>query len=386
MKVLYLHQHFEVESGGTRSLELSKHLIDKGYKVTMISGGMKESKYFDGIKVKFTQTNYNQKWGFFKRIYSFIHFMFKSMIIGLKEKNVDVIYATSTPLTIGIPAIIISKIKRKPYIFEVRDVWPDIPVELGYIKSKIFAKLLFFVEKTIYYYASHVVVLSEGMKENLLKKGVPLDKVTVITNLSMNEDYDKETTKNVEKNQNNKIKCIHHGTMGLVNGLDFILDVAKTYPNEEIEYHLIGDGNQKERLKKRIKEEKIPYIYIKDNMLKDEVIEEVLSSDIGIMSVENYKILEDNSANKFFDYLAAGLPVLINYEGWQKEVLEGNYAGKSFDFNDKEGFYQFVLKLKNNKKLKEEYGRNAKKLAINKYDVRLLANQFEEILKSTTMK
>lgn len=386
MKVLYLHQYFKVNSGGTRSYEFSKHLVDKGSQVTMISGGVDTPRLVNGIKVKFTKTDYNQNFGYLKRIYSFIHFIFKSIFIGLKEKDIDVIYATSTPLTIGIPAIIISKLKRKPFVFEVRDVWPDIPIELGVIKSGILKRILYIFEKIIYYYASDIVVLSDGMKKNLLEKGIPKDKITVITNLSINKNYENKNNINRKNFGNDKFKCIHHGTMGLVNGLDFILDVAKEYPNEEIEYHLIGDGNQKDRLKKRIEDENILYLYIKDSMPKDKVIKEVILSDIGIMSVENHEILEDNSANKFFDYLAAGLPVLINYKGWQKKVLEENKAGKSFDFNDKKGFYQFVLKLKENKQLRDEYGESAKELAINKYDSHLLASEFESILKSVIRK
>lgn len=382
MKVTYFHQHFKMNSGGTRSYEFSKHLIDQGHEVTMITGNQSKHNISDGIHVKSTKTKYSQHFSFIKRILSFIHFMIVSTIIGLKEKGTDIIYATSTPLTIGFPAIIVSKLKRRKFVFEVRDVWPDVPIELGFIKSKILKKVLFRFERLIYKNAAHIVVLSEGMKENLYQKGVPYNKITVITNLSMNKIFDEiEINQRVE--QKDKLLCIHPGTMGVVNGLDFILDVAERFPNNNIVYVLIGEGNQKQKLINRVNNSNIKNVIIRDGLPKDEIIKEIKQSDVGIMTVDNYKILEDNSANKFFDYLAAGLPVVINYAGWQRDILLNNEAGKAFLYNDKEGFYRFLVNLKNNKSLYEKYSINAKNLAEQNYDSQILAKEFESVLLKT---
>lgn len=380
MKVTYFHQHFKINSGGTRSYEFSKYLVKQGHQVTMITGNGNQNILKDGIKVKSTKTKYSQNFSFIRRILSFVHFMIVSTFIGLKEKGTDVIYATSTPLTIGVPALIVSKLKRKSYIFEVRDVWPDVPIELGVIKSKLLQKILFKFESIIYKNAAHIVVLSEGMKENLhKKKSVPLNKITVITNLSMNNHFDKlETNERIENKD--KLVCIHPGTMGIVNGLDFILDVAEQFPNDDIIYLLIGEGNQKNNLIKKVKRNNIKNVIIKDGLPKDEVIKEIKKSDVGIMIVDDYEILQDNSANKFFDYLAAGLPVVINYGGWQKAVLEENKAGKGFMFDDKEGFYNLLLEFKKNMSLLKEYSRNAKHLAETEYDSQILARRFERVL------
>lgn len=379
MKVTYFHQHFKINSGGTRSFEFSKYLVKQGHQVTIITGNENKHRILDGIKVRSTKTKYSQQFSFTRRIISFIHFMILSTIIGLREKKTDVIYATSTPLTIGVPALIVAKLKRKRFVFEVRDVWPDVPIELGFIKSNLFKRILFNFESLIYKNATHIVVLSEGMKENLVKKDVPINKISVITNLSMNNLFDKINVKKRTEHKD-KLVCIHPGTMGVVNGLHFILDVAKEYPNNDIVYLLIGEGNQKEKLIERINNQNIKNVIIRDSLPKDEIIKEIKKSDIGIMTVDDYKILQDNSANKFFDYLAAGLPVLINYGGWQKDVLEYNKAGKGFLYSDKEGFYRFLVNLKNNKFLLEEYSKNAKKLAEEEYDSQILAMKLESIL------
>lgn len=381
MKITYFHQHFKINAGGTRSYEFSKFLINRGHQVTMITGNDIGRNLVDGISIRSTRTKYNHNFSFFRRIIAFIHFMIKSTIIGLKEKNQDIIYATSTPLTIGFPALIVSKLKRKKLVFEVRDVWPDVPIELGYIKSSFLKKILFSFEKLIYKNSSHIVVLSKGMKENLVKKGIDSDKISIITNLSMNSYYD-NTDISERITFKDKLLCIHPGTMGVVNGLEFILDVAEQFPDNDILYLLIGEGNQKQKLINRIKTNHIKNIIIQDSVSKSQIIKKIREADIGIMTVANYPILEDNSANKFFDYLAAGLPVVINYEGWQKEVLELHKAGRGFSYSDKKGFYSFLVEMKHDKQLRREYGENAKKLAVEKYDSQLLALKLEGILEN----
>lgn len=379
MKVLYIHQYFKVNSGGTRSYEFSKYLTSQNHSVTMITGTEINNQEVENIKVKSTRTKYHQSFTFMQRIISFIHFMIKSTLIGLKEKNIDVIYATSTPLTVGIPTLLISKLKRKKYVFEVRDVWPDVPIEMGFIKSKLLQNILFKLEKIIYKHAEHIVVLSEGMKRNLLRKGVNKEKITVITNLSMNQYYDEIDVK-LRDFYRDKLLCIHPGTMGKVNGLDFILDVAETYNDDDIVYLLIGEGNQKERLKERIEQSNIKNVIIQDALPKDQVMKLIKQSDVGIMIVDNYKILEDNSANKFFDFLAAGLPVVLNYEGWQKQVLERNNAGRGFNYRNKKEFYNYLVELKNNPEKRKLIGNNAKRLAIEKYDSLVLSKKMESVL------
>jgi len=385
MKLIYIHQYFNTNSSSTRSYELSKFLVSKGHEVTMITGSRIRKKTVDGINIKSTQTAYSNNFSFLKRVFAFIHFMISSTILGLKEKDSDIVFATSTPITVGVPGLIISKIKRKKFVFEVRDVWPDIPIELGFIRSKILRKALYFLEKIIYKNADHIIVLSEGMKERLIKKGVPSKKMSVITNLSANKIYDslpKSGNPIIEKYAE-KLVCIHPGTMGFVNGLDFILDIAQSHPDKDIVYLLIGEGNQKRALIERVHKNNINNVIIMDAVPKDEITEIINQSDVGIVTVSNYDILKDNSANKFFDFLAAGKPILLNYEGWQKKVLEENEAGKGFKYSQKDDFFNFLVKLKNDKKLLQTYGENAKKLAVDRYDSQKQAEKLESIVLNT---
>jgi glycosyltransferase involved in cell wall biosynthesis len=190
MKILYLHQYFKTpdEPGGTRSYWIAKELIKNGYQVTMITSSLKFSEeirkiYIDGIEVIYIRVDYEQSMNPMKRVNAFLKFMFRSLIIAIKQKNVDLVIATSTPLTIGIPALILKWFKNIPFIFEVRDLWPEAPIQLGIIKNRWLILAAHFLEKTIYKNASHVIALSPGMQEGVLKY-LNKEKVTMIPNMA----------------------------------------------------------------------------------------------------------------------------------------------------------------------------------------------------------
>ncbi|MEH7502851.1 glycosyltransferase family 4 protein [Neobacillus drentensis] len=388
MKILYLHQYFLTNSsnGGTRSYEFAKYLSDNGYKVNVITGTECEKKYDelqDGLYVYSTSTKYNNKMSKWRRIIAFFDYIIKALIKGLKTKNIDIVFATSTPLTIGIPAVLLAKLLRKKLIFEVRDVWPDVPIQLGFINNKFAAKFLTKLEFWIYKNSKHIIVLSEGMYQNLIKKGIQAEKLSIIENMSNLYLYDNVKNKYRDSVLEGKFVCIHPGTMGHVNGLDFVLDVAKEIIelDNDILFLLIGEGNRKEHLIKRVKEENLTNVLINDALPKEEIVTEIKSSDLGIMCVDNkYKILEDNSANKFFDFLAAGLPILINYGGWQKQVLEETNCGRS-KITPQE-MATTILELKRNQKLRDEMSNNSRELAENKYSDTIAKKKLLTIIKN----
>ena len=405
MKILYLHQYFKTNqsSGGTRSYEFAKFLGDQGIDVHVITGIPSEPLDHKNITVTSTGTAYNNKMSKTRRILSFLDYNRKAFFKGWKEKDAKVIFATSTPLTIGLPAVMLAKLRRKKLIFEVRDVWPDVPIELGYINNKILIKLLQIFEKWIYNNAAHIIVLSDGMHQNLLNKGVPKEKLTTIENMANLYLYDEAKKKAADKkkqsgeaSQQSMISesvdatnhpkdtflCIHPGTMGHVNGLDFVLDAAKITlkKDPDIHYLLIGDGKQKEHLKQRVKKEGISNVMIEDAKPKAEVVENILSADLGLMCVDNqYKILEDNSANKFFDFLAAGLPVLINYGGWQKRALEELHCGKAT--TTPEAMAKEIVALKKDTEKLKLMARNARALAEEKYSDTIAKEKLYQIIK-----
>ncbi|MBC1435202.1 glycosyltransferase family 4 protein [Listeria rocourtiae] len=390
MKVLYISQHFESENGLTRPYELAKKLTEEGTDVTMLTGKNMVEKELDGIQIVSTRTSYDHTFAFHKRLFAFFLFVIKSIYFGLKEKNVDLIYASSAPITVGITALIISKIKRVPFLFEVRDVWPDAPIEMGIIRNKVCIKLIRGLEKMLYQYASHVVALSAGIKRNIVLKGIDKNKVSVITNLAHCDKasrYVSECERNHIEMQYpeliGKTIALYPGTFGAANDLSFLLDVATQHPDSNIHYILIGRGKEKAAIAEAIKQRGLTNIWLLDNMSKVEVFKWMSASDVGIVNLANVPILAaENSSNKFFDFLSLSKPIILNFKGWQDDLLQEYNAGAGFDYDDKAGYYTFLKAIHSDKTKALAMGKRARILAETHFDARILKNQFAELIKS----
>ncbi len=403
MHILYLHQHFAVPSGstGTRSYEFARRWVKAGHKVTLITGfydiggldsggGLIQRQRIEGIEVIVVGSKYGNRMPFRRRILSFVAFMFFSVIAGLRVKNVDVIYATSTPLTIGIPAMMLKLFKRIPFVFEVRDQWPEIPIELGIIKNKLFKKILLWLEKTIYTNSSAIVALSPGIAEGIKDVTGNSKPITIVPNCSdldvFRPDIDGSQIRK-KYGWKDKFVLLHFGAMGKANGLDFVVDAAeKLAEDKNIHFVLIGDGGEKQKLKSRIAKTGLDNIEILDSVAKAELPFWIAATDVSIVIFADYPILEHNSANKFFDSLSAGKPVFLNYSGWQRKVLEDNNAGLGGELCDLEQFTANVRKLYEDKELVNEMSRNARKAAETSFSRDMLAERVLGFIKKTIVR
>ena len=395
MHILYLHQHFALPSGstGTRSYEFAKRWVKAGHKVTVICGhydlgGLeyaREPQVIDGIEVLIAGSRYSNKMSFFKRVFSFLSFMFFSFIAGLKQKNVDIIFATSTPLTIGIPAILLKWFRKKPFVFEVRDEWPRIPVEMGIIKNKVLIKFLYWLEKFIYKQSSGIVALSPGMangvKESLKNINRP---VIIASNCSdldaFYPDIDGSTIRK-ERGWKDKFILLHFGAMGKANGLDFVVaDAEKLAGNQNIHFVLVGEGGEKQKLKDMITKAGPVNIEVLDSVPKSKLPLWVAAADVSMVIFADHPVLEHNSANKFFDSLSAGKPVLLNYSGWQREIIEKENAGLGCDICNINQFVANVSMLYDNREKLNKMGKNARQLAESQFSRDILAKKVLDVL------
>ncbi|MBC2168108.1 glycosyltransferase family 4 protein [Listeria booriae] len=385
MKILYLHQHFQKEKGATRSYEFSKFFLKQGDSVTLITGTGTSETTAEGLEVVSTATKYDQKMSKWRRIQAFVQFMTGSFKLGMKQKHVDVIYATSTPLTVGLVGLALSKMKRVPFVFEVRDVWPDVPVKLGYLKNRFLIGILSYLEKQLYKHAAEVVALSPAMKENIVAKGAASEKVHVVENLANNEAMKRiiaktPTSLKVESWVRDRFVVIHPGTMGEVNGLQHLLNAARELKDKShIGFVLIGEGSEKAALQQQVVEQDLENVLILDEMPKKEVQSFMKCCDLGAMTVKDARILWDNSANKFFDFLAAGLPVILNYQGWQHDVLVKSGAGEGFLYADQAGYCRFIEEMAQDKVLYQKAQQASKRLS-EAYDAERLAGRMHDIL------
>lgn len=363
MNIIYLHQYFTTPEnfGGVRSYQFAKRLVEEGHQVDLITS----SAFFpipqktrlqwvnrqevDGIKVHVIHVPYNNKMSFFRRIYAFILFMLVSSFYSLTLPRCNLLYASSTPLTIAIPALIYCKIKRVPLVFEVRDLWPDIPVTLGILRSKVLINILYRFENHIYRVSKKVVVLSTGMLDELLKKGVPQNKIVVVPNACDIQEFTTgigaDDNLGVLRGESNSRICIYAGTFGYVNDLEYLINLAEQIKKLKgnVKFLLIGDGAEKLKLQNLVRDKGLDrYVLFIPSMSKARLISFLKAADACLSIVRDVPILYNNSANKFFDSLAAGRPIIINYGGWQAEVIEENKIGLVLGMDSKESARKLI--------------------------------------------
>jgi len=397
MNILYYHQHFSTPKGstGTRSYEFAKKLIEKGHSVTLVCGSYwladsglshnfnhgKREGFVENIKVIELELEYSNSDSFLTRSITFLRFAWKGIAIALTH-DYDLIFATSTPLTAGLPGIFANYFKRKPFIFEVRDLWPELPKAMGVIKNPVILKLMDLLETLSYRSATACIGLSPGIVDGIRKK-VPNKNLSMIPNGC---DLDLVNYKNKDS-KNDKLIAVFTGAHGFANGLDSVLDVAKILINKNIhyiEFRFIGDGVLKPHLIDRSKKEGLTNCIFLNPMPKEKLFSYLQNYvDLGLMILDNIPAFyRGTSPNKFFDYIALGLPVLNNYPGWLADMIVKNNCGIAIQPNDPNAFAEVLVNMKKDKHKMLEMGQNAKKLAINKFDRNKLSNQFVALLES----
>lgn len=395
MKLIYIHQYFTLPEnpGGTRSYDLSKEFVRNGIDVTVLtsSANLKEVSftgrwgYFerDGIKIWVLKSKYSHLMSIPRRILSFLDFLVFSSFKIIKIKA-DLVLATSTPLTIAIPAIWNLVINRTPYVFEVRDVWPEGPIQQGYIRNRLLIKVLRWFERYIYKRSAYVVALSTGMRTDILSR-VKLNNIEVITNISEIERFKDLSKKfDISIDLSDRIVILYAGTLGPVNDIMYVARLASKLIQIEpkIMFCIVGDGKEKERIIKYCADNNIlnRNIYFLNPVTKEQLPYLYSKITMGSSFVWNYKIKWDNSANKFFDTLAAGRPVLINYQGWQAEVIKKYNCGYVLPYHFNDDDIIAFAKYLSNSKLIQDQGKNAQIIA-NEYSLENAVDKYIALFK-----
>lgn len=394
MNILYIHQYFTTpeEPGGTRSYWISKELIKRGHNVTVITSTNKNNpdecvKNIDGIKVAYVKNAYDNYMSIPQKLYSFANFIRLALKTAKKQKNIDLIYATSTPLTIGYIALRLKKIKGWPYVFEVRDLWPEFPIQIGAIKNKIAINYLKDWEKKIYHQSEHIVALSPGMKDGVLATDIPDNKCSMIPNMSKpDEFFPREKSVEIMKKFNiesEKFNVIHFGSMGRANGLGYIIETAnclKDKGDNTINFLFMGDGATQPIIKKQAEEYGLNNVKFLGNHKMSVVSEVVNCCDASITSFLDLPILYTNSPNKLFDSLSAGKPIIVNSAGWTKDLVEKENCGFYVDPNNPNDFAEKLLKYKDDLEQLKIWGKNSRRLSLEVFDKNILSSKVADVI------
>jgi len=400
VRILYFHQHFNTpaQSGSTRSYEFAKQLINRGHTVCMVCGesaqfdlpntnikGIKRG-IIDGIDIIQIALPYSNKYGIVKRSFIFIKFAWSGIKIALQE-DFDLLFATSTPLTAGIPGIVMKCFRKKKFVFEVRDLWPELPKALG-MKNPIFLWGMSILEWLSYRSADACIGLSPGICDGIRKRAGKHKRIIMIPNGCDLEIFkpgyrENLTLKGVK--ETNKV-AIFTGAHGIANGLDAVLDAGKELKQMErndIKLVFIGDGKMRPHLIERAEKESLDNCHFYDPMPKKELSKIVASADIGLMILANIPAFYyGTSPNKFFDYISSGLPVLNNYPGWLADMILENDLGVVVPPDDAKAFAKGLIKLADEKEDRDKKRHNARKYAEDNFSREKLSSEFVSFIES----
>jgi glycosyltransferase involved in cell wall biosynthesis len=337
MHIIYFHQYFSTPAGstGTRSYEIARALVKRGPQVTMVCGsgghikvdGLERVRDGElrgtvaGIDVIQFDLPYSNRDGFIKRSITFFRFAWRCVGVVFKAKY-DLIFATSTPLTASIPGIVAKLTMRgKPFVFEVRDLWPELPKAMGVIRNPIVLAAMSVLEFVSYRCADACVGLAPGIVEGIRKRGAKSLRVEMIPNSCDLSLFRPELKPDpIDGVNDSDFVAVFTGAHGLANGLGSVLDMAAKLlelGREDIKIVLIGDGSQKDGLMQRAESEGLRNCVFADPIPKARLPFSMARANVGMMVLENVSAFYNGtSPNKFFDYISSGMPVVVNYPGW----------------------------------------------------------------------
>lgn len=373
MKILYVHQHFSTPQGavGTRSYELARRMVEAGHEVTVVCGSFanaqtglvgpfhrgKRTGIVDGIEVNEFSVSVGNKLGLLARTKAFLSFSLRSLGPVLKS-DYDLIFATSTPLTVAISGIVAKIARGKKFVFEVRDLWPELPKAMGVITNPAILGAMSMLEWLAYRCCDAGVGLSPGIVDGIKKRSAKNKPVLLAPNACDVEIFSSSVSENSTRQLSipgvtkDDYVAVFTGTHGKANGLDNVLNGAKELLRrndddaKRIKLVFIGDGQCKDALLERKRKEKLDNCLFLDPVPKPQLAQYLQRADAGIMALENVPAFYyGTSPNKFFDYLAASLPVICNYPGWVSEMIVENHCGISVKPLDPDAFAEGMIAL-----------------------------------------
>ena len=402
--ILYIHQHFATNdnAGGTRSYDYARYLVKAGHRVTVLSGRYASSVGRNGIFPKLLECSsvenidiisvgipYANRMSYINRVASFISFSTVSSIFSLLLPGIDVIYATSTPLTVGIPALAARILRGRRYVFEVRDLWPEVPVALGVLKNPLLIRTVKIAEHLFYRYAEIIVSISRGINDRLETDGVSNEKTAVIytgVDLDLYDSTESDRGFLAGLGIKDHFIVVYAGAISTVNRVDYILDVAKILRNEEkITFLIVGDGRDRSRLEDNGKTLGLSNTVFTGPIPKRKLVGILKACHVGINSVLPMDVFRPVMPNKLFDYLAAGLPVLSNHPAELTSHLEEYGCGYEVSSDEPGEMAQRILELMDNPEMQKRMSRKARTLAEDRFDRKKLATELNNIIICATM-
>ncbi len=407
MKILLCTQYFlpETNAPAARWGYFVKYLANQGHEITVLTSfpnhplgtifpGYKNQwrleENMEGMKIIRTWTFISASKKFLPRFLNYFSFIFSSFFVGLFLNDFDIMIASSPPLSVAILGRWLSQIKKIPLVLDIRDLWPEAIITTGYLSSKNwFYKLLENEEKKCYQKAKKILVNSMAIYQELIKnKGVIQEKIVFIPNgadLEFFKPINEEEKQKAKKDFNleNKFVVLYTGLLGFAQAPEVLVDAAEILKdNKDIIFIVAGAGPLEADLKFKIENLKLSNIVLLGQKPKAEMPKLIAMADVGLIPYKNKETYYKNIPSKMFDYLAGGIPVIINLDGEAARIIKEAQAGLVVKADDAKALSKGILELYANKTLREVMGRKGREYAEKNFDKKIAAQNLETILKN----
>ena len=377
MHVLLVHQAFAAidEPGGTRHHELARMLSGAGHQVTVLAGGesymtgertgaggwIEESRDERGVRIIRCASVGSWHTSFLHRIISFLSFMLVALWAGLKVKDVDVVWGTSPPIFQGLTARYLAAIKRCPFVFEVRDLWPYFAIAVGVLENPLLIGAARGLERYLYRAADRVVVNSPGFVEHVSQRGARA--ITVVPNGVDSSMFDPKAKGEKFRERHDfedRFVVLYAGAHGMSNDLQVLIKAADRIEDDELCFVLMGDGKEKASLRELADRRGVDNVRFLPPVPKDRMVEALAAADACLAILKPVEAYKTTYPNKVFDYMAAGRPVLLAIDGVIREVVERAGAGVFVPPGDPDALAAAVRDLAANPSSVAEMGRRGR--------------------------
>ena len=406
MNILLIHQYFKESdvTGGARFNEMTRVWKEQGHHITVLAGDLDGQSSFkreeykkklitekqqEGIRVFRCNVSKSYNKNFLGRLWGYFSFVFSSTYAGLfKAKDrYDLILVTSPPLFVGITAYILSIFKKVPFVFEIRDLWPESAIDTGILKNKSIIKFADWFEGFMYRKAKLINVLTPAFRKKLIEnKNVAEDKIIMIPNAAdfdmseeLLETFDTKAFRK-DKGWEDKFIITYVGAHGVANGLHQVLETAKKLCDTNVFFVLVGDGMKKKMLTERAEKENIKNVLFYNPRPKKEVLKFVMASNMGASILLKNDTFKTIYSNKTFDYMSCKKPILMVIDGVSRELVEKAGAGSFVEPENPEDFEQKIRYYLNNQQLLQAKGANGYRFAKENFDRFKLASNYSEQL------
>ncbi|BCA53552.1 putative UDP-alpha-N-acetylglucosamine 3-alpha-N-acetyl-L-fucosaminyltransferase [Nitrospira sp. KM1] len=403
MHVLFLSHYFppEVNAPATRTYEHCRQWVKDGHTVTVVTcapnhpqgkvyGGYKNRLFHretkDGIHVVRVWTYVTANEGFLKRTLNYISYMASAVVAALFLPKADVVLSTSPQFFNGLAGYFVSRLKRIPWVLEIRDLWPESILAVGAIKNQMLIRMLERVELFAYRHADKIVPVTDSFKRYMIGKGIDGQKITVIKNgvdLEQYQPLDGHNAVAKELGLEDKFVVSYFGTHGMAHHLETIFEAAKEISGcTKIQFLLVGDGAERQKLLSMRSRLGLDNVTMLEQQPKSKMRELWALSHISLVLLKKSDLFKTVIPSKIFESLAMEKPILLGVEGESATLLTDAQAGYCIEPENAKDLAVRVLELFNNRQLCHRFGASGRAFVMEHFDRVVLARKLARVVSS----